>query len=258
MCVQIPKAVLKCVASIFNLITAHEPGEHSAKIANMDHLCQLVVGEEVWDSAKFKSKLILDLVPGRTTVVERLKIKLRGLSLEQIKQKRGLRAFDELIKIGIAFDPTLNLWYDLAADKDQSDLSEDYLNLLRLPEWSGINRLRHKRVPLAPLEDLTYAYALYDLAGPIAIAEQASVVMIAHLIWCEDCWNEEMRATMEELPRPKLYDHEAEEEKNLNGDYEDGMSLARDRMRSAKKHLLEIDRGLAEALHWIESDVEWH
>ena len=253
---QIPEAVLKCVATMYNLITADRLGKHSTKVANMDHLCQPIVRKDIWDNAKLESKWTLDLMPGRTTALERLTMEFAGLRLKRIKQQRGLRALNELIKLGKAFDPTLNLPYDLAADKDRSYLTEDYLTLLRSPDWSGMNRLRHKQAPLTLLKDLTYACTLHELAGPIAIAQQVSVVMIAHLIWCEDCWDKELRKTKEELPRPQLYDQETEEEKNGKGDFEDNMRVARNRLRSAKTLLVGFDKGIAKAMHWIESDVE--
>lgn len=101
---HIPESLLKCIATTYNLIAADGHGQHQTKLTNIDHLCGLVCGEETWKDMKAHCQAILCLTSERTTAFERMSFGVEEYNLEELKQQRGIDAFDRMIKIGLAFD----------------------------------------------------------------------------------------------------------------------------------------------------------
>jgi hypothetical protein len=165
---------------------------------------------------------------------------------DQMKQERGLRAFDNMIKVGRAFDPPMDLWDDLEKDKDLSYIDDEDVSELR--KWFQDRRDWHeKNVTKRVLEHLTKAYALYRLAGPISIAEQVSVVIIADSIWDESSWNECLDESEGILPPMPSVEQ---------GIYEGRIEQAMDVMRLAKGVLEQVNKDWANALDWVEEQNE--
>jgi hypothetical protein len=242
---SVQNIVLLCLASTWHLISANNRTDHTVKLTSIEHLCHLFFGKTKWDNATAAAKTEIDRPPFGTTNQERTIIENENPTNDQIKQERGLRAFNNMIKVGRAFDPPMDLWDDLEKDKDLSYIDDEDVSELR--KWFQDRRAWHeKNVPNCVLEHLTKAYALYRLAGPISIAEQASVVIIAHLIWDESSWNECLDKTEGILPpRPSVGP----------GMHEGRMEQAMDVMRLAKGVLEQVNKDWVNALDWVEEQV---
>lgn len=236
------QTVLLCLASTWHLMSANNDTDHTVKITNIEHLCQLFFGKQEWGNAKAVAKTDIDRAPFRTTNQERITMENENKTSDQVKQERGLRVFNNMIKVGRAFDPLMDMLDELEADKDLSHIDDDDASELR--KWFEERRTWHEQnVPKRVLEHLTKAYSLYRLAGRMSIPEQASVVLLAHSIWDARSWNECLDEAEGVLPpRPNVE----------RGMYEWYMEQAMDVMRLAKGTLEQMNKDWANALDWVE------
>ena len=237
-----PNRVLLCLASTYNLISSISPDEYEVKLTNMSHICQLLFGAETWDKAKTDAKAELERAPFRTTEADRRSMDDGYTTSVELREERGLRAFDNMIKVGRAFDPAMDLWEELESGQDLSRLDKEDASELR--KWFEKRRAeREKDVPKRVLEHLTHAYALYRLSGPMSIPEQAFVVKLAHSIWDEISWNECLADAEDRLPLRLMFEEET---------YEGYMEHAMGVMRIAKEIPGQLSKDWANVLDWVE------
>ena len=223
-------------------MSANNGTSHTVKLANIEHLCQLFSGKQEWDNAKGAAKSEMDRAPFRMTEQERTAMEDGNKTNNQVKAECGLRVFNNMVKVGRAFDPGMDLWDDLENDKDLSYIDDEDASELRT--WFEEHRAWHeKNVPKRVLEHLTKAYALYRLTGTMSMPEQASVVMIAHSIWDGSSWNERLDEAEGVLqPKPSVE----------QGLYQGYIEQAMDVVRLAKEALELVNKDWANALDWVE------